>query len=92
MGKEELLWFKLRTGSAGLFEDKSGVGCDDERCVLCNSCEVEDVEHYLVRCEEFRWERQALLEKIRQMEGTQEWIDEYGRGMRERWHCCWGGM
>ena len=25
------------------------------------------------------WERQALLEKIRQMEGTQEWIDEYGR-------------
>ena len=53
--------------------------CDDERCALCNSCEVEDVEHFLVNCEEFRWERQALLEKIRQMEGTQEWIDEYGR-------------
>ena len=51
----------------------------DERCVLCNSCKVEDVEHFLVRCEEFRWERQDLLEKIRQMEGTQEWIDEYGR-------------
>ena len=25
------------------------------------------VEHFLVRCEEFRWERQDLLEKIRQM-------------------------
>ena len=24
-------------------------------------------------------ERQVLLEKIRQIEGTQEWIDEYGR-------------
>ena len=38
--------------------------CDDERCVLCNSGEVEDVEHFLMRCEEFRWERQDLLEKI----------------------------
>ena len=53
--------------------------CDDERCVLCNSCKVEDMEHFLVRREEFSWERQDLLEKIRQMEVTQEWIDEYGR-------------
>ena len=53
--------------------------CDDKKCVLCNNCEVEDVEHFLVRCEGFRWERQDLLEKIRQMEGTQEWMDEYGR-------------
>ena len=74
------LRFRLRTGSAGLFEDKKRCRmCDDERCVLCNSCEVEHVEHFLVRCEEFRWERQDLLDKIRQMEGTQEWIDEYGR-------------
>ena len=28
---------------------------------------------------EFRRERQDLLEMIRQMKGTQEWIDEYGR-------------
>ena len=40
------LRFRLRTGSAGLFEDKKRCRmCDDERCVLCNSCEVEDVEH-----------------------------------------------
>ena len=91
VGQEEVrLRFRLRTGSAGLFEDKKRCRmCDDERCVLCNSGEVEDVEHFLVRCEEFRWERRVLLEKIRQIEGTQGWIDEYGRvGVKERWHCC----
>ena len=63
VGQEGIrLRFRLRTGSAGLFEDKKRCRmCDDERCVLCNSSEV-DVEHFLVRCEEFRWERQALLE------------------------------
>ena len=50
---------------------------------MCSSCELEDVEHFLVRCEELRWERQDLLEKIREMEGTQEWIDEYGRVVDE---------
>jgi len=56
------LRFRLRTGSAGLFEDKKWCRmCDDERCVLCNSGEVEDVEHLLVRCEGFRWERQVLF-------------------------------
>ena len=53
--KEVRLRFRLRTGSAGLFEDKKRCRmCDDERCVLCNSGEVEDVEHFLARCEEFR--------------------------------------
>ena len=76
------LRFRLRTGSAGLFEDKKRCRmCEDERCVLCNSGEVEDVEHFLVRCEEFRWKKQDM---IRQMEGTQEWIDEYGRVGDER--------
>ena len=37
------------------------------------------MEHFLVQCEEFRWERQDLLEKIRLMEGTHEWMEEYGR-------------
>ena len=64
------LQFRLKTGSVGLFEDKKRCRmCDDERCVLCNSCEVEDVEHFLVRFEEFWWERQDLLQTIRQMEG-----------------------
>jgi len=28
--------------------------CADDRCVLCNSGETEDVKHFLVKCEEFR--------------------------------------
>ena len=35
--------------------------CDDLRCVLCNSGKVEDVEHFLVRCEEFRWGETGLV-------------------------------
>ena len=27
--------------------------CADDRCVLCKSGETEDVEHFLVKCEEF---------------------------------------
>ena len=58
--------------------------CDDERCVLCNSCKVEDVHlslpTKLLTCKEFRWERQDLLGKIRQMEETQEWMDELWKG------------
>ena len=62
----------------GLVGSKASKKVYDDRCVLCKSGEVDDTEHFLVRCEEFWWERQDLLEKIRQMKGTQEWIDEYG--------------
>jgi len=85
VGHEELrLRFWLRTGSAGLLEDKKRCKmCTDDRCVLCNSGEVEDVKHFLVRCEEFSWERQRLLERIGQMEGSQEWLEEYWRAEEE---------
>jgi len=80
-GHEELrLWYQLRTGSAGLLEDKKQCRmCTDDRHVLCDSGQVEDVKHFLVRCEEFSWERQKLLERIGQMEGSQEWLEEYWR-------------
>ena len=78
------LRFRLRTGSAGLFEDKKRCRmCTDDRCVLCDSGEVEDVKHFLVRCEEFSWERQRLVERIGRMEGTQEWLEEYWRAEEE---------
>ena len=85
VGHEELrLRFRLRTGSAGLFEDKKRCRmCTEDRCVLCDSGEVEDVKHFLVRCEEFRWERQRLVERIGRMEGTQEWLEEYWRAEEE---------
>ena len=38
--------------------------CRADRCVLCNSGEIKDLEHFLSRCEEFRWERQDLSEKV----------------------------
>jgi len=83
VGHEELrLRFRLRTGSAGLLEDKKRCKmCTDDRCVLCDSGEVEDVKHFLVRCEEFSWERWRLLERIgitRVVRGVLE-----GRGRRK---------
>jgi len=73
VGHEELrLWYQLRTGSVGLLEDKKQCRmCTDDRHVLCDNGEVEDVKHFLVRCEKFSWERQKLLERIGQMEGSQ---------------------
>ncbi len=49
------LLFRLRTSSAGLLEEKKR--CEmiiDERCVMCESGEEEDVEHLLVTCERNR--------------------------------------
>ena len=49
------LLFRLKTSSAGLLEDKKR--CEmiiDERCVMCESGEGEDVEHLLVTCERNR--------------------------------------
>ena len=64
--------------------------CKVDRRVLCNSGEIKDVEHILVRCEKFRWERQDLLEKIRLMKHMSGWKSMEGWSLRERWHCFWG--
>ena len=61
VGHEELrLRFRLRTGSAGLFEDKKRCRmCTDDRCVLCDSGEVEDFKHFLVGVRRGRgWRRE----------------------------------
>ena len=43
------LLFNLRTGSAGLFEEKKRCKMIiEERCVLCESGAGKDVEHLLV--------------------------------------------
>ncbi len=70
--------FRLRTGCAGLLEDKKRIKMiEDERCILCNSGEAEDVEHFLVGCDEFAGERQGFLERIGEVDGTDKWIDAY---------------
>ena len=45
--------------------------------------EVEDVKHFLIRCDVFGWERQRLVERIGRMEGTQECLEEYWRAEEE---------
>ena len=48
-GKESVrLLFRLRTGSAGLLEDKKRCRkVSDERCVMCDSGAREDMAHFL---------------------------------------------
>ena len=50
---QESVWllFRLRTGSAGLLEDKKRCRMlSDERCVMCDGGVGEDVAHFLVGC------------------------------------------
>ena len=54
---------------------------EEERCVVCGSGEVEDVEHFLVRCDEFQWERERLLERIGEIEGAGDLIEAFQRGV-----------
>ena len=77
--------FQLRTGSAGLFEDKKRCRMtEDERCILCGSGEVEDVEHFLVRCNEFQGEREELLERVGEVEGADVWVEAFCRAGDEQ--------
>ena len=48
-----------------------------DRCVMCDREEVENVLHFLVLCEEFEWERQELLRRIGDIEGSQVWLEEF---------------
>ena len=71
-------WFRMRSGTAGLFADKKRCGlCEEDRCVLCDREEVEDVLHFLVLCDEFEWERQRLLKRIGDIEGSDMWLEEF---------------
>ena len=45
----------------------------DAYCVACSG-EVEDVEHFLVRCNEFQGEREELLERVGEVEGADVWV------------------
>ena len=58
---------------------------EDERCILCGSGEVEDVEHFLVRCNEFQGEREELLERVGEVEGADVWVEAFcGAGDEQR--------
>ena len=68
----------MKSGTAGLFADKKRCGlCGDDRCVMCYREGVENVLHSLVLCEEFEWERQELLRRIGDIEGSDVWLEEF---------------
>ena len=75
------LRFRLRSGSMGLFVDKTR--CEmmqEDRCVLCNGGNVENVKHFVLDCEEFDQDRCRLLEWIKRIVGAEEWVKEYEEG------------
>ena len=75
------LRFRLRSGSAGLFEDKTRCQMmQEDRCVLCNGGNVENVKHFVLECEEFDQDRCRLLERIKRIVGAEEWVKEYEEG------------
>ena len=85
------LLFRLRTGSAGLLEDKKRCRMvSDERCVICDSRIGEDVAHFLVGYGEFERDGLVLLDDVCIIVGPRDWLDDFGEWTRkERWHCCW---
>ena len=67
--------FRLRTGSAGLLEDKKRCKMiTDERCVRCESS-AGDVGHLLVTYEEFESDQWVLADEVSRIARTGEWLD-----------------
>ena len=72
------LRFRLRSGSAGLFEDKTRCQMmQEDRCVLCNG---GNVKYFVLECEEFDQDRCWLLERIKRIVGAEERVKEYEEG------------
>ena len=65
--------FRLRTGSAGLLEDKKRCRMvSDERCVMCDSGVGEDMADFLVSCGKFERDRLVLLADVCRIVGARE--------------------
>ena len=86
-GQESVrLLFRLRTGSAGLLEDKKICRMvSGKRCVMCDSGVGEDVDHFLVGCGGFERDRLVLLDDVcRTMGPESNWINFGEWTRRER--------
>ena len=46
--------------------------CSDDRCLMCDSGEVEDVDYFLIDCTEFGKGRKTSLEELRGVNGAGE--------------------
>ena len=79
------LRFRLRSGSAGLLQEKKRCGLSgNDICLLCDSGEIEDVGHFLDSCVEFEGGRQIRLDELGRVEGAERWLEEFGRGDSEK--------
>ena len=61
---------KLRGGTAELQVEMGrwrGLRREDRKCAECGSGEVEDVKHFLMRCEAWDREREELMEKMKSL-------------------------
>ena len=58
---------KLRGGTAELQVEVGrwrGLRREERKCAECDSGEVEDVKHFLMRCKAWNREREKLMEKM----------------------------
>ena len=63
------MMIKLRGGTAAFQIEKGrwrGVVREERVCKECGKGEVEDVEHWLLRCEKWRTHRQALMAMVQE--------------------------
>ena len=61
---------KLRGGTAELQVEVGrwrGLKREERKCTECDSGEVEDVEHFLIRCKALNREREELMEKMKKV-------------------------
>ena len=61
---------KLRGGTEELQVEMGrwrGLRREDRKCVECGSREVEDVKHFLMRCEAWDRERKELMDKMKSL-------------------------
>ena len=67
------LLYRLRTGSAGLLEDRKKCKIIiEKRCVMCESGVGEDVEHVVVTCGEFGRDRCIVVDEVSRILGVEE--------------------
>ena len=61
---------KLRWGAAELQVEMGrwrGLKREERKCTECDSGEVEDVKHFLMRCNAWNREREELMEKMKKV-------------------------
>ena len=54
----------------------SGLKREERKCTECDSGEVEDVKHFLMRCKAWNGEREELMEKMKKLVTVLDEVEE----------------